>query len=364
MNDDPRRQLEEAGQRPAPVPDPAFAEGLEARLMAIAATATPGPAGPPPSRGQRREWLALAGLTAAALVLVVALATGAPGGSPRSEPELAAPVNVTVALSDGTVLDNPDGLHLPDGAVVTVGDGGFARIGDTVLRPGDVATIEHGRVSVEHDQPVGAASGTSTATPRPTPKATPKGTQAPNRTARPTEEPTSKPPKATNGPKRTPKPTAAPTAPPATPAPTPSPTPSVEPTPSPTVPAPHLTWRPKLRAHANPAKNRVLVRWTATRRAASYVLIVTRSRVGAAPDPVYPGSRVFRQFQTAPQRWIRFRVQDPVVEVRVMVVALGKHGHEVSRSRIAVITTGGDVTGEGEAPPGEVPPGDVPPDSP
>jgi len=40
--------------------------------------------------------------------------------------------------------------------------GGFARIGDTVLRAGDVATIEHGRVNVEHDQPVGAASGSST----------------------------------------------------------------------------------------------------------------------------------------------------------------------------------------------------------
>jgi hypothetical protein len=101
------------------------------------------------------------------------------------------------------------------------------------------------------------------------------------------------------------------------------------------------------------------VRWTPTRRAASYVLIVTRSRVGAAADPVYPGSRVFRQFETAPQKWIRFRVLDPVVEVRVMVVALGKHGNEVSRSRIAIVTTGGDVTGEGEGPPP-----DVPPDSP
>ena len=42
---------------------------------------------------------------------------------------------------------------------------------------------------------------------------------------------------------------------------------------------------------------------------------------------------------------------DPVVEVRVMVVALGPHGHEVSRSRIAVIPTGGEVVVEGEVPP-------------
>ncbi len=358
MNDDPRRQLEEAGQRPAPAPDPAFADRLEARLLAVAQTATPPPApgAPRPSRGGRRQWLALAGLTVGALVLVVALTSGSPGGTLRSEPELAASVNVRVALSDGTVIDNPDGLHLPEGAVVTVGDGGFARIGDTVLRPGDVATIKDGRVKVEHDQPVGAASGSSTATPHSTPKATPKGTRAPDRSPKPTPKATPKP---TNAPNRTPKPTATPTAPPPTPAPTPTPPPTAEPTPSPSAPAQHLTWRPKLRAHANPAGNRVLVRWTPTRRAASYLLIVTRSRVGAAADPEYPGSRVFRQFANAPQKWIRFRVLDPVVEVRVMVVALGKHGHEVSRSQIVIVTTGevsGDVTGGGGGPPADVPP--------
>ncbi len=47
---------------------------------------------------------------------------------------------------------------------------------------------------------------------------------------------------------------------------------------------------------------------------------------------------------------------DPVVEVKVMVVALGPHGHEVSRSRIVAVTTGGDVTGEVPADP------DPPPD--
>ena len=117
-----------------------------------------------------------------------------------------------------------------------------------------------------------------------------------------------------------------------------------------------LTFRPRLRAHANPAGDRVVLRWTATRRAASYLLIVTRSRVGPAPDPVYPGSQVFRQFAAAPDHWLRFRVLDPVVEVKVMVVALGPHGHEVSRSRIVTVTTGGDVTGEVPAGP------DPPPD--
>ena len=35
---------------------------------------------------------------------------------------------------------------------MSVGSGGSARVGDTVLVPGDVATIERGRVRVEHDQ--------------------------------------------------------------------------------------------------------------------------------------------------------------------------------------------------------------------
>jgi hypothetical protein len=107
-----------------------------------------------------------------------------------------------------------------------------------------------------------------------------------------------------------------------------------------------LTARPRLRAHANPAGDRVVFRWTATLRAASYLVIVTRSRVSPAPDPVYPGARVFREFLTAPDRWLRFRVLDPVVEVKLMVVALGRHGHEVSRSRIATVTTGGEVAAE------------------
>ena len=39
-----------------------------------------------------------------------------------------------------------------------------------------------------------------------------------------------------------------------------------------------------------------------------------------------------------------------------MVVALGTHGHEVSRSRIVTVTTGGEVAGE--VPPEPDPPPD------
>jgi hypothetical protein len=355
VSDETRRRLEQAGSRPVPQPDPEFAERLEARLLAVAATSPvpPEPTGPVRSPGRRRRSIALALAALSALAVVLAVTLGTPNSQPGPAPLLAGPVNVTVALTDGTVVDATDGLSLPDGAVVTVGEGGYARIGDQVLHAGDVVTIESGRPRIDHDRPIGVVTQTpGHATSRPTTRPTTRPTSAPNRTPRPTAPPTPKPtPKTTPAPDRTPKPTS-------TPEPTPTPTPPVEtgppPTPSPS-PVP-LTFRPRLRAHANPAGDRVVLRWTATRRAASYLLIVTRSRVGPAPDPVYPGSQVFRQFAAAPDHWLRFRVLDPVVEVKVMVVALGPHGHEVSRSRIVTVRTGGDVTGEVPAGP------DPPPD--
>ena len=53
MNDDTRRRLEQAGGRPVPEPDPAFADRLEARLLAVAAT-SPVPAEPPPGPSARQ----------------------------------------------------------------------------------------------------------------------------------------------------------------------------------------------------------------------------------------------------------------------------------------------------------------------
>jgi hypothetical protein len=353
VSDDTRKRLEDAGRRPVPPPDPAFAERLEARLLAVASTSPvpPEPSGPRRSPGPRRGSIALALAALSTLAVAALLAVGSPRSGPDGALLLAQPVNVTVALDDGTVLDATDGLFLPDGAVITVGDGGYARIGSQVLQPGDVATIEHGRPRVVHDQSIGVVTQTpGRATVRPTTRPTPRPSPAPERTPRPTATPTREPtPTPTRAPDRTPTPTA-------TPGPTPTPTAPVETAPPSPSPSPVLlTARPRLRAHANPAGDRVVYRWTATQRAASYLLIVTRSRAGPAPDPVYPGTRIFRTFAAAPERWLRFRVLDPVVEVKVMIVALGPHGHEVSRSRIVAVTTGSDVTGE-------VPAGSEPPD--
>jgi hypothetical protein len=97
---------------------------------------------------------------------------------------------------------------------------------------------------------------------------------------------------------------------------------------------------------------RIAVRWSETWSAASYKLVVTASRGGPAPDPVYPGSRVIGEFASPPERALRFRVPDGVVEVRILVVALREDGRVLRRSRIVVVTVPppGDTAGSGPGP--------------
>jgi hypothetical protein len=335
MNDDLRRRLEDAGKRPVPGPDPAFADTLEARLRAIASepAAEPHPVAFVPTGTGRHSarfrfrlgigGAVLAGVTAVAMLVGV---LGRPGG-PAAPPELSAPVNVVVALDDGTILEDPDGLRLPDGAVISVGAGGSARIGDIVLAPGDVARVEQGRLNVEHDQAVGSVPGTArppgTPDTRPSPYATPFPSRFPGAT--PTRTPGSGGTAPTPSPARTstPVPTATPESTRTAAPPTPSPSPTIV--------------RPILRARVLTAPTRVRVTWTATPGAASYALVTTRSRGGTAARPVYPGSRILGVFSHPPATPLRFRVPDGVTEVKLMVVALRADGTVIARSRVITL---------------------------
>ncbi len=333
MNDDLRHRLEDAGRRVVPEPEPGFADALETRLLAVAQSAQ---AAPEPPRRPRFAGLRL--VLAGTVLAAVAVAGILVLGGPVSAPELTEPVNVEVALVDGTILGDPDGLRLPEGAVVTVGVGGFARVGDTVLEPGDVATVEQGRVRVVHDQPLGVLSPKPRETPRPTVTRKPaRSPGSPSPTTGPSDAPTAAP---TTAP--TEAPTARPTkAPPTTepPRPTPTPKPSRsagEPTPSPVA---ELV-RPRLRARAvEPAG--VAITWTRTRGARTYVLLATVSRTLHARRPSYPGSRVLGEFARPPASPLRYRVPDGVVEVRLLVVALAKDGSELARSRVVRVAVGG-----------------------
>ena len=169
MNDDPRRDLEAAGRRPVPAPRPEFEAALEERLLAMARTPVPAaPPAPPagPARVRRRLAFGFAGgLAGAAALIAIAIVVGTLGARPSPDLELTAAVNVEVALSDGTTLVDPDGLLLPDGSVIRVGAGGSARIGDVVLRAGDVATVDAGRLQVrpgsEASRPTGSVPPTA-----------------------------------------------------------------------------------------------------------------------------------------------------------------------------------------------------------
>ncbi len=390
MRNDARRQLEETGRRPVPEVDPAFADELEARLRSVAAELPadlPAPA-PTPRRAVAQvvgRQFAVASLGLAALAIVVGVVVSS--RPPDASLELMAPVNVEVALADGTTLQDPDGFRLPDGAVVRVGTGGSARIGDMVLVSGDVATVTSGRVVVQHGPSIGQGSGSaSTRTPRPTRVPAASATRpatpppAPGRSPRPSAPfspapsatappggPTPTPRPVTRTPEpATPRPSRTPTA--ATPTPSPSAPPSAEPTPSP-KPTPAIL-RPKLRARA--AGRVIVVTWTATLRARSYALIVTRSRSGPAAVPVYPGSPVFRRFADAPAKPFRFRVGPRIVEVRLLVVALRQNGTVLRRSRVVAVrlpvvaASGGSPPSSPDpsAPPGPSPSPGPPPSAP
>jgi hypothetical protein len=229
---------------------------------------------------------------------------------------------VEVVLANGTVLEDPDGLLLPEGAIVRVGEGGSARIGDTALGPGDVAMVRADRLEVQRPTPVSVVpGGTPTRSPAQVGSSgSTAGTpSAPPPSARPTPTPQRS---GSPAPTRSPAPPPAGTEPPATAAPTPTPTPAI--------------LRPRLRAVLIDGP-RIAVRWTATWSAARYVLVATASRSGPAADPVYPGSRVIGEFTAPPERAFRIRVPEGVVEVRLMVVALREDGRVLRRSRIVTV---------------------------
>jgi hypothetical protein len=331
-----RRSLEEAGRRPVPRLDVSFADRLEARLLAVAASAPP-PLEPLRGRSspRLRPAIAASGLAAAVLALaLVAVLT-----RPVPSVELIAPSNVQVALEDGTILEDPGGLLLPEGAVVTVGPHGSARVGETMLVPGDVATIRDGRLLVRHDPTIGVlGSSPATATPRPTTtllSATPTISADATMTARPVSTPSPEPTPATS-----PQPTSGSE-------PSPEPATAVAATPAPTP----ATLRPRLRVRLLEGR-RIAVTWTATWGADRYVLLISASRAGPAPDPTYPGSRILGEFAAPPDPRLRFRVPDGVKEVRLMVVALRQDGSVLRRSRVVTITmpASGDTAGSSPDP--------------
>jgi hypothetical protein len=143
--------LEEVGSRPAPEPRTEFVAGLEARLLADARPAaradvvTPLRARP---TGRLRPALVAAAAAAAAVVLVGSLAGWFGRDEVQRQPALAAAVDTTVVLPDGTEVPGKDGLDLPDGTIVRTGPEGHAAVGNVDLGPSQEAVVEAGRLKI------------------------------------------------------------------------------------------------------------------------------------------------------------------------------------------------------------------------
>jgi len=326
MSRDIRHELEKAGRRPAPDPDPAFAEALQARLLAVAATG-PRTSPQPRRRSAGMRWqvgMLAAGLAVVVLTVLVVGRPIVPAPTPSAAPlELTATVNVIVTLVDGTTIANPDGLYLPEGATVTVGDGGSAQIGDVTLQAGEVVGVHDGRLQVQ--QPASVESGrTQQGSPGASSGARSPGTGGGPSSAPASREPTTgASPTSPSSPSVTPIPTAPPTSRPTT-APTTGPTLVPSPTPVPTL---------RFRASLVGAST-ISVTWSRYPGARSYVLVGTRSRIGTAARPTYPGSRILGTFARRPATPLLITVPTGVLQVKLLLVALDGNGNELFRSRI------------------------------
>ena len=340
MNDDLRRDLEAAGSRPVPEPRPEFQAALEARLLAVARSAAP--VAPPAPPAHVRRWPAFrlaVGLSTAAAMLAIAFLIGVVGFGTSPDLELTGAVNVEVALADGTTLVDPDGLLLPDGSVVRVGAGGSARIGDVVLRAGDVATIDAGRLQVQPGSEASRPGGS-------TPPTVPPGASAPPATRAPTPtitvaSPTPSPAPTRSGDPPKGSPTARPDGTPlatATPTATRTGSPSTA-TPRPQTPAPTPADVATIKLVARVAgPSEVKATWTGTPGALRYRLVAWVWRAGEDADAAPSARKVIGEFTRPPDSPLAFRVGADVVRVRLQVIAFAADGTRLAHSNFARVS--------------------------
>lgn len=170
MNDDLERQLERWGRSSPPAVNQALANRLESELRRIAAEKT---------RPQRRPiWQPLIGITAAA-VLVVAGFLALDRDGMAEIVVLSTSENAVVILPDGTEIESPSELGLPEGSRIEIGSAGSATVGDVILGAGSVVEIVDGRVEVLSSPPAPTSATTVAPTADPSTTTQPTSTQPP-----------------------------------------------------------------------------------------------------------------------------------------------------------------------------------------
>jgi hypothetical protein len=176
-DDDLRERLDAWGQSSPPAVTDMFADNLESELRVRAAQRT--------GAAPRPIWRPLAGLVAASvLILAGYLATTRIATDNGTVVVLATSQDSTVILPDGTELDSPTSLDLPDGSRIEVGADGSASVNSVVLGAGSVAEIVDGRVEVL-SQPAQPTTSTTSPATSAAPSTRPTTTSPPT-TVRPT----------------------------------------------------------------------------------------------------------------------------------------------------------------------------------
>jgi hypothetical protein len=132
-----RRLLLRAGFRVAPPPRQTFIAALAARLGAYGTAHLSGAAVLAlPARARRQLPLIAGALVAMAVAVFTAVFSGWFGRGPgQHRLALAAAVDTTVVLPDGSSVAGRTGLELPNGTVVRTGPNGRASAGDVELDP-------------------------------------------------------------------------------------------------------------------------------------------------------------------------------------------------------------------------------------
>ena len=180
-DDDLHRRLEALGRRETPMVDPAFADGLEANLRAMAAT---------PARPSLLARVLRPSVVVAALAVLAGVAFFV------SRPEDA---GLEFAAAEGTSVSIPGsaelsagvvGQPIPDGTRITVGPDGSATVGGVILDPGTVAIVVNGVVEVVELPPATTVPpGATSTTAAPVEEPAESTTAAAPTTAAPTTEP-------------------------------------------------------------------------------------------------------------------------------------------------------------------------------
>ncbi len=153
-DDDLQRRLDALGRSDTPMVDPAFADGLESDLRAMAAA---------PQRATPLAWLLRPSVVIAALAILAGFAFFVS----RSEPaglEFAAADDTSVSIPGAPDLaSGAAGQALPEGARIMVGPDGSATVGGLILDPGTVAIVVNGVIEVV-ELPADISPPTSTTT--------------------------------------------------------------------------------------------------------------------------------------------------------------------------------------------------------